>query len=133
MSNNVSSIEEFIKSDKAVIASYHNMSLLEQMPNKTWITTLNVLNDYIKELKNVAVKVSLSWEEQMKYLYKPKRLCHDVYGNPELFFVILLLNDKADIKDFSDSTFLMLKKDHMNQLLSQIYNAEQDTIAKYGQ
>lgn len=128
---NITTIEEFVNFDKHDTITYFNMSLLEQLSNETWITIMNVINDYMEEIKNVAVKVTLSWEEQRKYLYKPKLLSYDVYGSTELFFVILLINDMADVKEFSNPSFKMLKKDHMNRLLSYIYNAEKNTIDKY--
>lgn len=124
-------IEEFIESGKSTTINYFNLSMVDKMVNSTWISVLNVVTDYISELRNACVNVELSQSEQFKYLYKPKLLCSDVYGNPELYFVILLLNDMADVKEFTKSKLKLLKKDHMSTLIGLIYNAEKASIESY--
>lgn len=128
---NTTTIEEFIESGKGISITYPTLSFLDTMSNGTQVSVLNVINDYIPELKNACITVELSKEEQNAYFYKPKLLCYDVYGNPELYFIILLLNDMADVKEFTKSNILMLKKSHMSMALSQIYNAEKEAINNY--
>ena len=99
--------------------------------NGTYATILNVVNDYISEMSSVAVTVELTTEQQFTYFYKPKLLCYDMYGNPELYFIILLLNDMADVKEFTKPKIKMLRKDHMSMLLTNIYNAERAAIDAY--
>lgn len=128
---NTTTIEEFIESGKGISITYPSLSFLDIMSNGTQVSVLNVINDYIKEIKNACITVELSKEEQNAYFYKPKLLCYDVYGNPELYFIILLLNDMADVKEFTKPNILMLKKSYMSIILSQIYNAEKDAINSY--
>lgn len=128
---NTTTIEEFIESGKGISITYPTLSFLDTMSNRTQVSVLNVINDYLPELKNACITVELSKEEQNAYFYKPKLLCYDVYGNPELYFIILLLNDMADVKEFTKSNILMLKKSHMSMALSQIYNAEKEAINNY--
>ena len=96
-------IEEFIESGKSVSIDYMDLSFIDKVSNGTWVSVLNVINDYIEELKNACVTVELTEEQQWAYFYKPKILCYDIYGNPELYFVILLLNDIASRQSFSTS------------------------------
>lgn len=124
-------IEEFIESGKSTTINYFNLSMVDKMINNTWISVLNVVTDYISELRNACVNVELSQTEQFKYFYKPKLLCSDVYGNPELYFVILLLNDMADVKEFTKSKLKLLKKEHMSTLMGLLYNAEKASIESY--
>lgn len=124
-------IEEFIESGRSSIINYFNLSMIDMMENNTWVSVLNVVNDYITELRTACVNVKLTNEEQFKYFYKPKLLCYDVYGNPELYFIILLINDMADVKEFTKSKIKMLKKEHMSTLISLIYNAEKAAIDSY--
>lgn len=128
---NTTTIEEFIESGKGISITYPSLSFLDTMSNGTQVSVLNVINDYIKEIKNACITVELSKEEQNAYFYKPKLLCYDVYGNPELYFIILLLNDMADVKEFTKPNILMLKKSYMSIILSQIYNAEKEAINSY--
>lgn len=124
-------IEEFIESGKSVSVDYMDLSFLDKVNNGTWVSVLNVVNDYMAELKNACVTVELSEEQQWAYFYKPKVLCYDIYGNPELYFVILLLNDIADVKEFTKPKLKMLRKDHMSMLLSYIKNSEARAIDSY--
>lgn len=124
-------IEEFIESGKSVSVDYMDLSFLDKVSNGTWVSVLNVVNDYMTELKNACVTVELSEAQQWAYFYKPKVLCYDIYGNPELYFVILLLNDMADVKEFTKPKLKMLRKDHMSMLLSYIRNSEAKAIDSY--
>jgi hypothetical protein len=101
------------------------------MSNGTQVSILDVINDYMDEIRSLCVTVKLSDDEYRKYMYKPKLLCYNIYGNPELYFVILLINDMADVKEFNKRTFLMLSRDYMSQLMSYIYNSEIDSIKVY--
>ena len=129
--NNTTTIEEFIESGNGVTIQYHNLSFIDKVSNGTYATILNVVNDYINEISSATVIVELTTEQQFTYFYKPKLLCHDMYGNPELYFIILLLNDMADVKEFTKPKIKMLRKDHMSMLLTNIYNAEKVAIDSY--
>lgn len=126
-----STIEEFVESGSGVTITYPNLSFTDMMSNGTWVSVHNVISDYVDELRNACVNVSLTVEQQHIYFYKPKLLCYDMYGNPELYFIILLINDMADVKEFTKPVVKMLRKSHMSQLLTLIYNAEKQAIENY--
>lgn len=128
---NTTTIEDFIKAGKNVSLTYKDFSFLETMSNKTKVSVYDTVNDYIQELRNAAVSVQLSDDEYRKYCYKPKLLCYDIYGNPELYFIILLINDIADVKEFNRRTFMMLSREYMSILTSYIYNSEYRAIKEY--
>lgn len=124
-------VEEFINSGKNVTIDYINFSFLSRLQNGTVVSVLNVVNDYIEELRNACVTVELTQAQQYAYFYKPKLLCYDIYGSPELYYVILLINDMADVKEFTKPRIKMLRKEHMSMLMSYIYNAEYKAINAY--
>ena len=124
-------IEEFIESGSGITITYPNLSFTEIMSNNTQVSVHNVISDYIQELRNACVNVSLNQDQQFIYFYKPKLLCYDVYGNPELYYIILLINDMADVKEFTKPVVKMLRKSHMSELLTLIYNAEKKAIDNY--
>lgn len=128
---NTTTIAEFIRSGSTVSLDYDRFSFLETMENETVVSVLNVINDYIEELRNAAVLVHLDDAEYRKYVYKPKLLCYDIYGNPELYFVILLMNDMADVKEFNKRNVYMLTKDNMSMITSYIFNSEYKAIDHY--
>jgi hypothetical protein len=124
-------MEEFISLGKGSNLTYDNYSYKDILSNGTEIAVLNVVNDYLPEIKDKAVKVKLSDDEYRKYRYKPKLLCYDVYGAPELYYVVLLINGMIDVKEFNSDTFYLITKDDMNSFMSEIYNAEYQYIAEY--
>lgn len=128
---NTSTIEEFINSGSGITITYYNLSFNDMLSNGTVVSVHNVVSDYLDELKDAAVYVSLNQDQQFKYMYKPKLLCSDLYGNPELYFIILLLNDMADVKEFTKPVIRMLSKNSMSELLTLIYNAEKQAISNY--
>ena len=128
---NTTTIEELIQAGKATTISYFNLSFLNRTQNGTYVSILNVVSDYIEELLDRSACVKLSQEEQQKYFYKPKLLCYDVYGNPELYFIILLMNDMADVKEFTKERIYMLKKSDMATLIGYIINSEKTAISVY--
>ena len=128
---NTTTIEEFVESGKGVAISHFNLSFTDILSNGTYVSVLNAVNDYMNELKNASVTVELTREQQQAYFYKPKLLCYDVYGNPELYYIILLMNDMADVKEFTKPKIKMLKKEHMSELMGYIYNAEIDAMKAY--
>ena len=124
-------LADFIASGKMNTVDYDQFSYKDLVSNGTEVSILNVVNDYMREIKDVAVKVELSTQEYLKYRYKPKLLCRDVYGNGEVYYVIMLLNGHIDVKDFDVHELLMLRKADMNTLLTQIYNAEYKWMQEY--
>ena len=124
-------LSQFIAAGKMNTVDYDAFSYKEMLSNGTEVAVLNVINDYMTELQEVAVDVKLSTEEYLKYRYKPKLLCRDVYGNAEVYFVILLLNGRIDVKDFDVTELKMLSVADMNTYLTLIFNAENKWIREY--
>ena len=55
-------------------------------------------------------------------------MAYDIYGSSELEFVILKINGIIDPKDFDFPTIKLIPIDTMNEVLSNIYNAESKYI-----
>lgn len=128
---NTYTLEEFIKAGRSVTISYDALSFKEVLSNGTEISILNVVNDYLEDIKQYQVTVLLDDKQYEKYRFKPKLLCHDVYGNPELYYIILLMNSIADVKEFDFKKIKMLNTTAMDTLMSYIYNAEKSQIDRY--
>jgi Zn-dependent M16 (insulinase) family peptidase len=128
---NTTTIEALVESGKSVTAKYSNFSYLEEASNGSLVAVKNVIWDYIDELKNASIMVKLTDKEFYKYQYRPKRLCYDVYGNTEIDFVIMAINNIADVTEFDSKTLRMLKVEDMQELITLIYNAERKAIENY--
>ena len=137
---NFYTIEQFIDSDSGSRSiSYHNFSILDQKEidgETVQFIDINILDDYLDEMKNLSVPVQLSDKELAKYSYNPGLLAYDLYGSIELEFVILKLNGIIDPKDFDFPSKRLLEPQVMEDLLSNIYSSEakyiNDNIEKYG-
>ena len=128
---NTVTIAEFIDSGASVTMSYNVLSFIDILSNGTEATILNVLNDYMQELRQISFKVRLNNKEYYKYAYKPKLLSFDLYGTTELYFIILLLNDMADVKEFTKNPIYLPKPSLLSDFLTNVYNAERVDISEY--
>lgn len=124
-------MQQFIALGKYVTISYDKFSYKDLLSNGTKIAVLNIVDDYLDELKELSVRVQLSELERRKYKCKPKLMCRDIYGNPELYWVILRLNGIIDVKDFDFEVLRMVRVDDLNTYMSQIYNAESKWMKDY--
>lgn len=121
---NTYTVEDFINAGHMNTTTYDTFSYKDLISNGNEVAVLQIVDDYLRELGDAAVNVQFSKKEYLKYRFKPKLMCHDIYGNGELYFVILLLNGIADVKDFDFNKLKMLSVSNMSELMSQIYNAE---------
>ena len=119
------SIEDFILSKQDVYMSYDFMTLYDKIENGIF-ASYNVLNDYLDDIKKLAVDVTLTDEMYNKYQYKPKLLCYDIYGYKELYFIILVINEMVSVKDFTKKKIKMLYTEDMNNLITHLIKAEKE-------
>lgn len=120
-------IEEFIASkdsdeitnDKFAIAKYmHGIEL----------PITNLLYDYEDELNSLAVKVKLSDLEMIKYKYKPFLFAYDVYGSVETEFLVLMMNNIIDPKDFDFNQIKVVPKSKLISLLGRISSINENYL-----
>ena len=124
-------LDQFIQAGRMTTVSYNRFSYREIISNGTIVSILNVINDYMDEIQENAVNVELNREQYRKYRMKPKLLCFDVYGNTEVYWVIMLMNGIIDVKEFDMKVLKMLRVDDMETLLTNIYNAEYKWMNQY--
>lgn len=130
-------LEQFIACQSDTEFNYQNLAFVNEI-KYDWMNEIikyplyNVLADYLDELREqYCVRVTLSDNDLVKYIYRPKLLCYDIYGKEELFYVILLLNDICSSKKFTMKSLYMPTKDQMTELCKYIYNANRQAILRY--
>lgn len=123
-------VENFIKVMSMETISFEQLSFLDKTDSDVVMITYNILNDYKDEIDSLTVTINLSDEEFLKYCYKPRLLSYDVYGDTEMFFIILFINNICSVKDFNKRKIKMLRKSHMEDVLSLIHNSEKYNIIK---
>lgn len=122
---------EFLINQKTSITiSYPKLTFIEKRDNREYVVK-SVINDYMYELKQATQKVILDESQELKYFYRPKLLSYDIYNTTELYYVILLLNNICNIKEFCINPLLMLTKEDMADFMAKIYNAEKSSIQIY--
>lgn len=127
-------LDQFADSKSSNSISYYSMSLLEKDPdNNIEYDVFNVVSDYMNELKDMAKSVTLSDNEYYTYRFRPKLLAHYLYGNGELYFIILWLNDMWSVKDFNLRTIKLIKNSELAEALSKINASEKSFIKAYNE
>lgn len=129
---NTYTIEQYINCQSDTLMCYYNSSFVDKVGNVTY-SSHNVVSDYLDELRsdNYCVLVELSDEQLAKYIYRPKLLCYDIYGNTELHFIILLINDMYSCKQFTKKKLLMPTQDMMKEIANKILNSNRAAIQTY--
>ena len=126
-------IDQFIECQSDDNACYNNLSFIDEHDGIRF-NTYNVLSDYIYEIReNYCMTIKLDSAQLFKYMYKPKLLCNDIYGNGELAFIILEINDICSIKEFNKEILLMPTKENMNLITSRIFNSDKNDIKIYNE
>lgn len=128
---NTYTLEQFIACQSDTSVCYNNLSFIDKIGNIEY-NTYNVISDYIDEIiKDYCVIVNLTDDQAFKYKYRPKLLCFDVYGNQELYPIILLINDICSVKEFTKSKLYLPTKKNMSLLTTQLFNSNRDSIDTY--
>ena len=126
------SLDDFVSSKPSSQLSYYYLSLLEKdTKHNIEYSVYNVISDYLTDLKKMCKTVTLTDKEYYTYRFRPKLLANYLYGNGELYFIILLLNDIWSVKDFDFKTIKLIPKTHLSDVLSKINESEKDFIDLY--
>ena len=89
--------------------------------------------DVCQDVKKTAAAVTLRDNEYYTYRFRPKLLADYVYGNGELYFIILMLNDIWSVKDFDTRTVKLISKSDLSNALSSINASEKTFIDTYNE
>lgn len=116
-------LDQFISMKFTDELTYYNFSIIE-MVNGSKLLDHNLIEDYLPELEALCVNCELDQEQYKKYKYSPDLLAFDVYGSTQLDFVILMINDMIDPKEFDLKTIKLPYASHLKTFLSSVYNAE---------
>ena len=128
-------LDDFISMQISDDMTYYNFSILEVIDGVEHLDS-NLVEIYLEELKSQCVSVQFSEEELKKYKYNADLLAYDLYGSVQLDFVILLLNDMYDPKEFTKKNIILPHSSTLSKFLNDVYSKEERYIqqnrADYG-
>ena len=126
--NETYTLSDFIKQKTSDELTYRNLSILVKSHGLE-VLDHNLLSDYLNDIEPYVVNMEFEDPvQQNKYKYAPDLLAYDVYGSVQLDFVILLLNDMIDYKEFDLSVVRMLRSTDLFNIFNIIYNKNADYI-----
>ena len=117
-------LEDFIEMRSIDEMTYYNFSILEVI-NGVEHLNHNLIEDYLEELKSACITVDLTLNQYKKYKYFPDFLSYYVYGSVQLYFIIMLLNDCIDPKEFDKKTVILPYASVLASFLNTVYSKEQ--------
>jgi len=122
-------ISSFINAGKNIDISYAKSSIQDNITdNKNLFLSINnVIYDYIDELNDNAIEVNLTEIEYNKYLYKPRLLAYDIYGYTDYYFLIMIMNNINNTKEFNFRKVKLIHPDNIN-IIGRILNAEEEYL-----
>ena len=128
-------LDDFISMQISDDMTYYNFSILEVIDGVEHLDS-NLVEIYLEELKSQCISVQFSEEELKKYKYNADLLAYDLYGSVQLDFVILLLNDMYDPKEFTKKNIILPHSSTLSKFLNDVYSKEEGYIqqnrADYG-
>ena len=121
------SVQDFIALRSSDEITYYNYSILEYLNGLDMFLT-NLLYDYQDELDEIAVIVSLTPIEKAKYRYKPYLFSYDVYGSTEAKFIIMMLNNIIDPKEFDFDRVKVIRYGDLITVLNRMQAVNEDYL-----
>lgn len=120
------SVQDFIALRTSDEITYYNYSIVEYLNVGFDMFVTNLLYDYQDELEDIAVTVSLTPIEQGKYKYKPYLFAYDVYGSTEAKFIIMMLNNIIDPKEFDFEKVKVIRYGDLITILNRMQAVNED-------
>lgn len=130
---NITTIQDLINRKQAKsIVDYGELSFSISVDSLITIPFQNVITTtYAKDLKDLAVDVTMTTDEYYKYRYRPKLLAYDLYNYTELFYIIDFINGIYNIKDFDKKKIKLIPKKELFDFLSSVRQADINNIQDF--
>lgn len=122
------SVQDFIALRSSDEITYYNYSILEYLDCGFDMFVTNLLYDYQDELEDIAVTVSLTPIERAKYRYKPYLFAYDVYGSTETKFIIMMLNNIIDPKEFDFEKIKVIRHGDLITILNRMQAVNEEYL-----
>jgi hypothetical protein len=121
-------LEDFIDMKYLDETTFYNFSILEKYEGYDGVEHLdhNLIEDYLDLLETVDAELD---DQQFKrYKYKPDLLAYEVYGSTQLDFIILMINDMCDPKEFNRKKIKLPYASTLFEFLDLVYATNSNYI-----
>ena len=126
---NKSTIQSIIDEGLDLKMTMNDLCFREVMTNSSGemfvINMYNLYEKYYELLLEHTTTVTLSDEEYRKYRFQPKRLARDLYGNQDIYYLLLRVNHIYSVINF-DFTEMKVFNSNIIQLLNEIIVLESE-------
>ena len=112
-------VQEFVNRKYEDELTYRNFSIVDYA-DKIELIDRNLISDYLPELLNICEDYRMTVSEYKRYKYAPDLLSYDLYQTTQLDFLLMLLNDMIDPKEFNLKRIKLPKVQLLNKFLSDI-------------
>ena len=112
-------VEEFISRKFEDELTYRNFSIVDYADGIELLDR-NLLADYLIEIDKVCSYYTFTAAEYRKYRYAPDLLSYDLYRTTQLDFMIMIINDMVDPKEFNRKVLKLPNGIHLKNILSSI-------------
>ena len=123
------SVQEFIALRPSDEITYYNYSILQYLKGFDMFIT-NLLYDYEDELNDLMVILQLTEKEKAKYRFKPDLLAYDIYGSTECKFILMMMNNIIDPKEFDFNRVKVIRPGDLEIFLNRMQAVNEDFINK---
>lgn len=120
-------LDDFIEMKISDEMTYYNFSILQVVDGICHLDH-NLIEDYLPELKAVCLTIDLGPLEYTKYKHNPDLLAFDIYGSVQLDFILMLLNDCIDPKEFEKKRIILPYSSSLSSFLNTVYSKESEYI-----
>lgn len=126
MSSTIQSVIEGGKELKITGNDLHFKHVVANTKGEKYVVLMNaIFEKYYSLMLEHSVVVELTDEEYHKYRYKPRVMSTDLYGTPELHFLLLRVNHLVSITEFDLKVMRVFEQDIVS-ILNEIIIHEND-------
>lgn len=120
-------IQEFISRKYEDELTYRNFSIVDYADNIELLDR-NLFSEYMPLLMNTCTKYPFTADEYRRYKYAPDLLSFDLYNTTQLDFILLMINDMVDPKEFNLKTVKLPNARALTLALSDILSVNSGFI-----
>lgn len=128
INKNVQTLDDLIRYGETSSFEIPPISLLTREDNIIYLDTL-CYDKYRNILLKESILITLTTNEYNKYRYNPKSLSTEIYGTPNLYHLILWLNDSSEF-EFDKLNVRLIPKSSLNVIFKSIIAHEESNVLK---